>query len=172
VFHITYQYLADTHCAGYDEGGFSASINLPSFVDEYGLSPNSPQWKGNATGLANVLSNINSFAVFGTAIGAGMAIAVTDRFGRLRCWQGFVLLWASGLLIQVFASGILGLLYFARIWSGFGMGGLTVVAPLYLSEIAPTKSRGMAISIFMVMLLSFLSLGKHSNLVASSRLLR
>ena len=128
-------------------------------MDQYGLSPNATAWKDNPDGLANVLSNINSFAVFGTAIGAGMALLVTDRFGRLRCWQGFTLMWASGLLIQIFASGILGLLYFARIWSGCGMGGLTVVAPLFLTEIAPKTSRGMTTSIFMVLLLSALSLG-------------
>lgn len=150
-----------SHITGYDEGGFSASISLPSFVNEYGLSPDSPRWKHDAAGLANVLSNINSFGVLGTAIGAGIALLVTDRFGRLRCWQGFVLLWASGLFIQIFASGILSLLYFARIWSGLGMGGLSVVAPLFLTEIASTKHRGMVISIFMVCLLAFLSLGRR-----------
>ena len=132
-------------------------------MDDFGLSPNATEWKHNPTGLANVESNINSFGVLGTAIGAGLALVVTDRFGRLRCWQGFNVIWASGLFIQVFASGILGLLYFARIWSGLGMGGLTVVAPLFLTEIAPTRSRGMAISIFMILLLSSLSLGMYTT---------
>lgn len=62
--------------------------------------------------------------------------------------------------MMIFSSGIFGLLIFARIVSGIGAGGLTVVAPLYLSEIAPARSRGMVVSIFMVFLLSFLTLGK------------
>ena len=65
--------------------------------------------------------------------------------------------------MQVFSSGILGFILFARIWGGLGAGGLTVVTPLYLSEIAPAKSRGMIVSIYMVLLLSFLSLGKSRS---------
>ena len=65
--------------------------------------------------------------------------------------------------MQVFSSGILSFILFARIWGGLGAGGLTVVTPLYLSEIAPAKSRGMIVSIYMVLLLSFLTLGKSRS---------
>lgn len=63
-----------------------------------------------------------------------------------------------------FSSGITGLMLFARIWGGLGAGGLTVVTPLFLSEIAPTKNRGMIVSIYMVVLLTFLMLGKLTHL--------
>jgi MFS family permease len=109
--------------------------------------------------MANRKANISSFGVLGAAIGAILALIVTDRFGRLRSWQLSVLLWASGILMQVFSSGILGLMLFARIWAGLGAGGLTVVAPLYLSEIAPSRTRGMIVSIYMVILLSVLMIG-------------
>ena len=65
--------------------------------------------------------------------------------------------------MQVFASGILGFLYFARIWMGLGAGGLTVVSPLFLSEISSARHRGMTVSVFMVFLLSFLSIGELSR---------
>lgn len=71
-----------------------------------------------------------------------------------------MLLWATGTLVQIFSSGILGLILFARLWAGLGAGGLTVVAPLYLTEIAPTKTRGMVVSIYMVVLLSVLTAGE------------
>jgi len=96
--------------------------------------------------------------------GSLIALALTDRLGRLRTWQLSVLLWASGILMQVFSSGILSFILFARIWGGLGAGALTVVAPLYLSEIAPAKSRGMVVSIYMVLLLSFLTIGRYSCL--------
>lgn len=88
-----------------------------------------------------------------------MILAVCDRLGRLRCWQLSMIIWMTGNLLQTFSSGILGLMLFARIWGGLGAGGLTVVAPLYLSEVAPAKSRGMVVSIYMVVLLTFLSIG-------------
>lgn len=65
--------------------------------------------------------------------------------------------------MQVFSSGIYGFLLFARIWGGLGAGALTVVSPLSLSEIAPARTRGMVVSMYMVCLLSFLSLGFFIN---------
>ncbi|KAF8848901.1 general substrate transporter [Acephala macrosclerotiorum] len=150
---------------GYDEGGFSASISLKSFQNDFDL--NASHWKNNTSGLANRKANITSFGVLGAAFGSLLALALADRLGRLRCWQFFVTLWASGILMQVFSSGIIGFMLFARIWGGLGAGGLTVVAPLYLSEVAPAKSRGMIVSMYMVMLLSFLSLGFFINYAAS-----
>ena len=97
--------------------------------------------------------------MLGAAFGTILALVLSDRFGRVRCWRGFAMLWASGLLMQVFSSGIFGLILFARIWQGFGAGGLTVVTPMFLSEIATTRRRGMTVGIFMVVLLSFLSIG-------------
>jgi MFS family permease len=66
--------------------------------------------------------------------------------------------------MQIFSSGIYGLMLFARIWSGIGSGGLTVISPLYLTDIAPAKTRGPAVSIYMIFLLGFLSLGEHREL--------
>ena len=143
---------------GYDEGGFSAASGIESFLSDYNLTKG--RWTGSAAGLTNRRANISSLGVLGAAIGAAMAVAVTDRIGRLRSWQLFTLLWMTGFLATTFSSGNVGLLLFSRIWSGVGAGGLTVVAPLYLSEIARAKSRGMVVSVYMVILLSFLMLGK------------
>lgn len=144
---------------GYDEGGFSASISLPSFKRDFDLD--SIQWAHNASGLASREANITSLGVLGAAFGSLLALAMTDRVGRLRSWRILVCVYMSGNLMQVFSSGIYGFLLFARIWGGLGAGGLTVVAPLYLSEISPAKSRGMIVSTSMVFLLSFLSLGTY-----------
>lgn len=142
---------------GYDEGGFAGAKGLKSFLQDFGLTE--AQWKGSSSALASRTANISSFGVLGAAIGSIFALALTDRIGRLRTWQFFSVLWMTGIFMTVFSSGILGLILFARIWSGLGAGGLTVVAPLFLSEIAPAKSRGMVVSIYMVILLTVLMLG-------------
>ncbi|EFQ30371.1 uncharacterized protein GLRG_05515 [Colletotrichum graminicola M1.001] len=153
---------------GYDEGGFSAATGLPSFKNDFGLVASA--WKGDESGLADRKANISSFGVLGAAFGSLIALAVNDRLGRLRSWQLLVAVWITGTLMQVFSSGILGLMLFARIWGGIGAGGLTVVAPLYLSEIAPAKSRGMVVSIYMVVLLSILTIGFFVNYAANATL--
>jgi MFS family permease len=140
---------------GYDEGGFSASVTLPAFKKDYGLTKN--LWTHNATGLANRTANISSFGVLGAAFGALIAFFLNDKLGRLWSYRLAIIVWASGILMQVFSSGIFSFLLFARVWGGLGAGGLTVIAPLFLSEIAPTKVRGMTVSMYMVVLLSFLS---------------
>ncbi|KAA8651461.1 hypothetical protein EYZ11_011099 [Aspergillus tanneri] len=118
---------------GYDEGGYSASVKLPSFAADFNLVESN--WTHDKSGLANRKANITSFNVLGAAFGALFALYLNDRLGRLHSWRLSCVVWASGMFIQVFSSGIYGLLLFARIWSGLGAGALTVVTPLYLSEI-------------------------------------
>ncbi|KND91007.1 Quinate permease [Tolypocladium ophioglossoides CBS 100239] len=149
---------------GYDEGGFAAASGLESFLSDFSLVKG--RWTGSPSDLASRRAVITSLGVLGAAIGAIMAVAVTDRIGRLRTWQLFTMLWMTGFFTVTFSSGNVGLLMFARIWGGVGAGGLTVVAPLYLSEVARARSRGMVVSIYMVVLLSFLMLGFFVNYAA------
>lgn len=53
---------------------------------------------------------------------------------------------------------------FARIFGGLGAGSLTVTAPLFLSEIATAEKRGLMVSLYMVVLLTFLTIGEYSHL--------
>ncbi|KAJ5211020.1 Major facilitator superfamily domain general substrate transporter [Penicillium cf. griseofulvum] len=145
---------------GYDEGGYSASVSLPSFTSDYNLAKH---WGSNDTELANRKANITSFNVLGAALGALIALDLNDRLGRLVTWRLACIVWAIGTLIQTFASGIYGLLLFSRIWGGLGAGALTVTAPMYLAEIAPAKTRGLVVGIYMVILLAFLAMGFFIN---------
>ncbi|KAI7525678.1 general substrate transporter, partial [Hortaea werneckii] len=129
---------------GYDEGGFSASTKLDSFVQDFNLQK--ANWEGRESELADRKANISSFGVLGAAFGSLIAILLNDR---------------------VFSSGIYGLMLFARIWGGLGAGSLTVTAPLFLAEIATARRRGLMVSLYMVVLLSFLTLGFFINYGAS-----
>lgn len=149
-----------TKISGYDEGGFSASIKLPKFVEDFNLVP--ANWEHDASGLANRKANISSFQVLGAAFGALSGLDLNDRLGRMVSWRLGVVVWAIGTLIQIFSSGIYGLLLFARIFAGLGAGLLTVTAPMYLTEVAPRKTRGLAVGLTMVTLLGILALGMHA----------
>ncbi|KAG5933607.1 hypothetical protein E4U53_000937, partial [Claviceps sorghi] len=112
---------------GYDEGGFASASGLRSFMEDFGLVRD--RWTHDPTELAARRATISSLGVLGAAIGAGMAVYVTDAVGRLRTWQIFTVLWMTGFFTVAFSSGNTRLLLFARIWGGIGAGGLTVVAP-------------------------------------------
>ena len=142
---------------GYDEGGFSASIKLTSFETDFNLL--SENWEGNETALTNRTANISSFLTLGAAFGALSSLYLNDKLGRLLCFRVGIIVWGIGTLIQVFSSGIYGLLLFARIFAGLGAGLLTVTSPMYLSEVAPRATRGLAVGLSMVTLLGILTLG-------------
>ncbi|KAJ5221860.1 uncharacterized protein N7469_010747 [Penicillium citrinum] len=146
---------------GYDEGGFSASVKLDSFMTDFNLLKS--HWTNDPTGLANRSANVTSFNVLGAAFGALAGLDLNDRLGRLWTWRLATLVWAIGTFIQVFSSGIYGLLLFARIFAGLGAGLLTVTSPLYLSEVAPKATRGLAVSLYMVVLLLVLAMGFFIN---------
>jgi MFS family permease len=92
-----------------------------------------------------------------------IALYCVDRFGRLTLWRAAIVFWAIGDLMQVFSSGIYGFLLFARIWTGMGAGALTVVSPIYLTEIASSKLRGMIISAYMTALLLWFTIGNIAS---------
>src|SRR5205809_4487964 len=80
-------------------------------------------------------------ALYGTVFGALLGGWPADRFGRK-----FTLLWI-GLLYIVGAAGSalapnVQIFTIARFIGGLGIGVSTVVAPMYIAEIAPPKNRG------------------------------
>lgn len=134
-------------------------MTLPSFEKDFDLLKSN--WKTNPSGLANRDANITSFGVLGAAFGALLALGFTDRIGRLWSWRSAVLLWASGDIMQVFASGHYGFLLFVRIWMGLGAGALTAISPMFLTEIATAKARGLVVSVYMFWLLLWFAVGEY-----------
>jgi len=149
---------------GYDEGGFSAVVSQPTFKNLYGL--NAQQWKSDPGALVNLNAWITSLAVMGAAFGALISVLINDRLGRKRSWQSYMAFWACGVFLQLFGSGYRALLLVGRFWAGLGAGGLTVVGPVWLSEVAPTTIRGMCTSLYLTCVLFALMLGFFINYAA------
>ncbi len=88
-----------------------------------------------------------SCAIWGCAIGAGVAGFFADTFGRKR------ILIVASLLIFISAvwTGLASsptTLVMARLLGGMGIGMAAMVCPLYISEIAPKDIRGRMVSLF------------------------
>jgi len=79
-------------------------------------------------------------ALYGTVVGSLLGAWPADRFGRKA-----TLLWVGVLyIIGAVGSGLaqnVGTFIIARFVGGLGIGISTVVAPMYIAEIAPPKSR-------------------------------
>jgi SP family arabinose:H+ symporter-like MFS transporter len=86
-------------------------------------------------------------ALYGTVVGSLLGGWPADRFGRKA-----TLLWIGVLyFIGAVASGLatsVTMFIIARVIGGLGIGISTVVAPMYISEIAPAKHRGRLAGMF------------------------
>lgn len=80
-------------------------------------------------------------ALYGTVVGSLFGGWPADRFGRKFTLLGVGLLYVIGALGSALAQNI-AIFTVARLIGGLGIGISTVVAPMYIAEIAPPKLRG------------------------------
>ena len=92
-----------------------------------------------------MLGVVTSLALAGAAIGAAGAGPLSDRFGRRPILIATACIFIVGGLASAFA-GSLAVLLAGRLLVGFGIGGASMLTPLYLAEIAPARERGALVS--------------------------
>lgn len=116
---------------GYDTAVVAGAIG---FIEKlYNLSPGMKGW-------------IASCALIGCVIGAMFAGTLSDKVGRKK------MLVLSGILFAVSSAGIaiplsLSWFVFFRLIGGVGIGIASMLAPMYIAEIAPAEIRGRLVSV-------------------------
>lgn len=102
--------------------------------------------------------------LLGCAAGAFFAGSLSDKFGR----KPVMIATAAAFIISAWGSGISGSsgqFVFFRILGGLAVGGASVLAPAYISEIAPPKMRGRLTSLQQLMIVVGLFAAFLSNYV-------
>jgi len=94
-----------------------------------------------------LLEVITSWVTLGAMAGALVAGGLADRIGRRLTIVAAALLFVAGALVESFAPGAY-VLVAGRLLVGFGVGVASVAAPLYASEMAPTRLRGRMVSLY------------------------
>lgn len=84
--------------------------------------------------------------LWGCAVGAALAGYISDRYGRR------AVLFAAGVLFFISALGSafpthLWQLLVARVLGGLAIGSASLIAPLYIAEIAPARARGRLVTL-------------------------
>ena len=92
-----------------------------------------------------MLGVVTSLALAGAAIGAGFAGPLSDRYGRRPILIVTACIFVVGGLVSAVASS-LAVLLAGRLTVGLGIGGASMLTPLYLAEIAPARERGALVS--------------------------
>jgi SP family galactose:H+ symporter-like MFS transporter len=94
---------------------------------------------------ALMLGVVTSIALAGAALGASVAGLLADRFGRRPVLIATAGVFIVGAIASALAPGLI-LLLAGRLLVGIGIGGASMLTPLYLAEIAPAPARGALVS--------------------------
>lgn len=106
----------------------------PSLQEAFGISASQVGFLSTATLLAVVVGGV--FGGF-----------VADRFGRRQLLAISLFIYCFGSVLGAFASNY-EFLAFSRVITGIGVGGEIAVGLTYLSELAPTRARGVFVALF------------------------
>ena len=117
---------------------------------------------------ARLLGITVSAALIGTILGAMFAGIPGDRCGRRDSLRIMAVLYIVSSLGCAFAWNWTALVLF-RFIGGLGIGGSSVLGPMYIAEIAPAKWRGRLVGIFQFNVVAGILLAYLSNFLVGSR---
>jgi len=103
-------------------------------------------------------------ALAGTIVGAMLASIPGERFGRRDSLRGMAILYVVSAVGCAFAWAWNSLVVF-RFIGGLGIGGSSVLGPMYIAEIAPAKWRGRLVGFFQFNVVAGILLAYFSNYV-------
>lgn len=131
---------------GYDTGVMGSVLALSSFKADFGLPAGSSGF-ASATN-SQVAANVVSLLTAGCFFGSIAAAFINDRFGRKNTLIFFISWFLVGAAIQTGASHSVGQIYAGRVIAGIGIGGMSAVTPVFVSENAPPAIRGRIAGLF------------------------
>ncbi|KAG9687121.1 MFS quinate transporter-like protein QutD, partial [Aureobasidium melanogenum] len=127
---------------GYTTSFIGTTVALDSFQEYYGLD------KLSDSKASFISANIVSLFQAGAFFGSIFAYTTSYFLGRRASIWIFITTFLVGAGITLSPSHSLGPLYAGRVISGFGVGGCTMVVPIFLSEIAPPAIRGRLVGLY------------------------
>lgn len=133
---------------GYDSGYISGVLGMDYVKEHLGQAVTKDD--DNPTGFVIPTSRkslITSILSAGTFFGALAGGAIADYLGRRLTILLACLIFAIGVAVQVGTNSVGGLVA-GRLVAGLGVGGVSSVVILYVSEISPRRIRGLLVSAY------------------------
>lgn len=132
---------------GFDTAVIAGTTN--DLTKEFALTP-------------NTLGVTVSIALVGTVLGSLVAGIPGDKYGRRDSLRFMALLYLISSIGCALAWGWYSLIFF-RFIGGLGIGGSSVLGPMYIAEIAPAKLRGRLVGFFQFNVVAGILLAYFSN---------
>ncbi|KAI5927630.1 general substrate transporter [Camillea tinctor] len=120
---------------GYDQGVVSVTLVMDQFLEKF------PEVSPDASGAGFKKGLVTAMIELGAFLGAMNQGWLADKISRKWSIMVAVIIFLFGSALQTGAMSY-GMLVGGRFVGGIGVGMLAMVAPLYISEIAPPEIRG------------------------------
>ncbi|CAI4057329.1 hypothetical protein SUVZ_02G4570 [Saccharomyces uvarum] len=144
---------------GWDTGTISGFVAQTDFLRRFGMKhkDGSHYLSKVRTGLIVAIFNI------GCAIGGIVLAKLGDMYGRKMGLIVVVVIYIIGIIIQIASIDKWYQYFIGRIISGLGVGGIAVLSPMLISEVAPKDMRGTLVSCYQLMITLGIFLGYCTN---------
>ncbi|CZR55222.1 probable RCO3 glucose transporter [Phialocephala subalpina] len=147
---------------GYDTGTISGILAMTAFRDQFSTGYIDP--KDSRPNVSPAQSSIIvAILSAGTFFGSLLAAPLGDKLGRRIPLIVAVAIFSFGVLLQTLAMAI-PLLIVGRLFAGLGLGIISVLVPLYQSEMAPKWIRGTLVCTYQLAITTGLLLAATVNI--------
>ncbi|KAK6826792.1 Sugar and other transporter [Aspergillus parasiticus SU-1] len=117
---------------GYNQGVFGQVQVMADFEHRFATTLNNSSTKGLLTGILEL----------GAMVGALSSSPLADKYSRKLSISAWCIIFMLGVALQVGATDNVAFIYSGRWFAGMGVGGLSVVVPMFNAELAPASIRG------------------------------
>jgi len=131
---------------GYDTGQISGFLEMHDFLERFADSTDSMTGE---PAFSNVRSGtIVGLLSIGTLIGAVVGAPIANAAGRKLAIVFWCIVFIVGVIVQISTATHWYQIVIGRWVAGLGVGGLSVLTPMYQSETAPRQIRGAMVSCY------------------------
>lgn len=129
---------------GFDTGTISGFVNMTDFKSRFGqIGSDGVAYLSNVrVGLMVSIFNV------GCAVGGIFLCKVGDVYGRRIGLMFSMVIYVVGIIIQISSTTKWYQYFIGRLVSGLAVGTVSVIAPLFISEVSPKKIRGTLVCCF------------------------
>lgn len=134
---------------GYDTGTISGFTNMPEYIDRFRLQ--TIDSNGNAVTKTYKVGLIVAIFNVGCAFGCLFLSKIADVSGRRMGIMVAAVVYIVGIIIQISSQSLEKSwiqIVIGRLISGFGVGSISVLSPLFIGETSPKALRGTLVCCF------------------------
>ncbi|CCD24117.1 sugar porter family MFS transporter NDAI_0C04570 [Naumovozyma dairenensis CBS 421] len=144
---------------GWDTGTISGFVAQTDFLRRFGQKHHDGTHYLSKVRMGLIVSIFN----IGCAIGGIVLSKLGDTRGRKQGLIIVVVIYIVGIIIQIASVKAWYQYFIGRIISGLGVGGIAVLSPMLISEVAPKDMRGTLVSCYQLMITLGIFLGYCTN---------